>query len=139
MSKEIYYESGIVDTRYDESTKSIMVTWMNLGPHDYLRPCLEAQVDCVKNDGAKIIIVDTVTAKGTLSMVDQNWLATDVFPVYEAYGVKAVITAVPKRFATQLAANQWEKTGSQFGVDFVNAASVEAAEKLAEEYLAGIR
>lgn len=137
MSKNIYTKEGIVETIYDPSIQTIIVTWINLGPHNYLRPCLEAQVECVRNDGAKIILVNTAKAKGVLSQVDQTWLATDVFPVYEEYGVKAVITVIPRQIFAQLAARQWQKTGRQFGVDFVDTGSYEDALELAKKYVSG--
>lgn len=137
MSKDIYTVQGFVETIYDPTIKTIIVTWKNLGPHNYLRPCLEAQVECVREDGAKVILVNTATAKGVLSQVDQSWLATDVFPVYEEHGVKAVITVVPKQVFAKLAARQWQKTGRQFGVDFVDTGSYEAALELAKKYVSG--
>jgi hypothetical protein len=134
MVKDLYTVDGVVETSYDPSIKSIIVTWIHLGPHDHLRPCLEAQVDCVENDGAKVILVDTAESTGVLAQVDQTWFGEYVFPTYQRNGVKAVITVVPKSALTNLAAKQWQKTGSDFGVDFVEVDTIKTARKLAADY-----
>ncbi len=135
MKKEIYTVEGVVETIYDPEIKSIIVTWYDFNQVGHLRPCLEAQVECVRNDGAKAVVVDTTKAKGMLEEVDQKWLGTHVFPVYEEYGVKAVVTILPKSSLTLLSAKQWQMTGSAFGVDFVETGSLNMALEIVNQYL----
>jgi hypothetical protein len=135
MKKDIYTVEGVVETVYDPTIKSILVTWYDFSQFGILRPCLEAQVECVREDGAKMIIVDTRQAKGMLEQIDQEWLGTNVFPVYEEYGVKAVITIVPKSSLTLLSAKQWQMTGSAFGVDFVETQSFDTALDIVNQYM----
>ena len=135
MKKDIYTVKGVVETIYDPAIRSVIVSWYDFSQFGILRPCLEAQVECVREDGAKMIIVDTRKAKGMLEQIDQEWLGTNVFPVYEEYGVKAVITIVPKSALTLLSAKQWQMTGSAFGVDFVETQSFDTALEIVKQYM----
>jgi len=127
MSKLLYQQPDVVSAEYDAATNAVIVTWQNLGPHNYLRPCLAAQNKSVKGDGAKYIIVDTSEAKGVLKQEDQEWFATELFPELQAAGLKAIITIVPKAALTKMATRQWTRTGAQFGIEFYDAASMEDA------------
>lgn len=135
MKKDIYAIKDVVETIYDPAIRSIIVTWYDFNQFGILRPCLEAQVECVREDGAKMIIVDTTKAKGIIEQLDQEWLGTHVFPVYEEYGVKAVITILPKSSLTLLSAKQWQMTGSAFGVDFVETSSFNTAMDIVKQYM----
>ena len=130
MTKDLYSVAGIVETEYDSATKTIICTWIHLGPHAHLRPCLQAQVDCVVAHATKAIIIDTSESQGVLTQEDQGWIGDYVFPTYQAHGVKAVITVLPQSALTNMAAKRWQKTGSGFGIEFIEADSVATAKKI---------
>lgn len=136
MRKVLYAVDGIVEAVFDPSMNCIIVTWTDLGPHEYVQPCLESQIACVKTDGAKVIIVDTADSMGELTPEQQSWLGTHAFPAFQRYGLKAVITVIPKDEQSRMAANQWQITGSGFGFDFVEVATLKVAQNLAKMYAA---
>ena len=134
MTKKLYHQPNIVETVYEPDTKSIIAAWQNLGPHDYLRPCTEAQLKCARQDDAKVVIVDTSKAKGVLKQEDQEWFGTYLFPKLQAAGIKAIITIVPSDALAKLTARQWTRTGQQFGVEFIDTATLQTARQLAKQY-----
>ncbi len=135
MSKRIYQQPNVVEAVYEPGTKSIVVTWQDLGPHNYLRPCTEAQLKCAQEDGAKVIIVDTSKAKGVLKQDDQEWFGTYLFPQLQAAGIKSIITVLPESALSKLTAKQWSSTGKQFDVEFVDTATLKVARQLAKQYV----
>ena len=130
MTTDVYCVDGVVETIYDAATQTMTCTWIHLGPHAHLRPCLQAQVDCVIAHDTRAIIVDTADAKGVLTQDDQAWIGEYVFPTYQANGLKALITVLPKSALTGLAAKRWQKTGSNFGFDFMDADSLATAKQI---------
>jgi hypothetical protein len=49
-------------------------------------------------------------------------------------GVKAIITGLPGDALSEWAARQWNRTGTQFGIEFIETGSLEVARELAEKY-----
>ncbi len=135
MQKEIYKADNIVEAIYDSDLKSIIVTWYSFDSFEHLRLCLEAQLDCAKNNDVKVFVVDTRKAKGMLDQSDQDWFATNMFPALEKYKTKAVITVLPQSALTLLSAKQWQMTGNSFGMDFIDTASLDAAMELIQNYI----
>ncbi len=136
MNTDVYSVEGVVETLYDAATKTMTCTWLHLGPHAHLRPCLQAQVDCVIAYDTQAIIVDTTDSKGVLTQEDQAWIGEYVFPTYQAQDLKVVITVLPKSALASLAAKHWQKTGSTFGFDFMEADSLATAKQIVAELAA---
>ena len=113
---------------------TIVVAWANLGPLEYLRPTLEVQRECMKTRETRVIIVDTSITEGVLTQEDQERFQTDIFPEFEPNGVKALITVLPQSALSRLAARQWMRTGSQFGVEFIDVDILETALNVAKDY-----
>lgn len=111
--KTIFSEKAIVDTTYDEKSKTIHVKWHALGGHNFVRPSCLAQADAVKK-GAKFIIVDVSQCKGTPSQDDQDFFGKTLFPEFEKNGLRALITVVPATGVGKMGANRWKKTASSF-------------------------
>ena len=134
MSRVLYDVSNTVEAVYDRNINSIVVTWTHLGPHDHLRPCVKAQLECVKRDGAKALVVDTSNATGVLKQEDQEWFNTQLFPSLQAAGLKAIITVVPQNALTKLAARQWQSSGRKSGIEFIQTESRTTALERAKTY-----
>lgn len=134
MPNAFYQVEDIVEFSYDAATKTILAAWTNLGPHDYMRPALEAQQNYIRQNDVKVIIIDTAQAKGVAKQEDQNWFQSVIFPELEALGVKAVITVLPVSALSRLAARQWNRTGQLFGIDFIDADTLETARSIAQDY-----
>ena len=81
-----------------------------------------------------MVIVDTSKAKGVLKQEDQEWFGTYLFPKLQAAGIKAIITIVPGDALSKLTARQWTRTGQQFGVEFIDTATLQTARQLAKQY-----
>jgi len=132
MSEHFFQVEGVVDARYDASLASMIVHWHDLGPHDHLRPCCEAQLTCAKERGAKAMILETSRAKGVLSKEDQQWFPDYLFPSFEKIGLEKIITVVPADAFARLAANYWQNLGKQFGIEFFETGSLAHAIKIIE-------
>lgn len=130
MTIDLYSIANIVETQYDPATQTITCTWHHLGPHDHLRPCLQAQVDCVLAHTTKAIVIDTSASQGVLTQEDQAWIGEYVFPSYQSRGLKAVITVLPQSALTNMSAKRWQKTGAGFGIDFIETDSVMTAKQI---------
>ena len=134
MHQVLYNSDDVVAAHYDQPLNTIIVTWTFLGPHDYLRPCLEAQLECAREDNAKSVIIDTSNATGVLDQSDQEWFGTTLFPEMQKAGVKAIITVTPENAIPKMASKQWQSVGLQFGIDFIETGSLETAKELAQQY-----
>lgn len=124
----LYDAPGNTSASYDAANQTVIAKWDNFPAGGHFRPCLEAQVNCVRNQGAKFVIVDVATTQGVPSQEDQQWLGEYVFPSYESAGLKAVVTIVPADALTRLGANRWQQTGSAFKFDMFEVASLEDAQ-----------
>ena len=68
------------------------------------------------------------------SRVPEPWFGTYLFPKLQAAGIKAIITIVPSDALAKLTARQWTRTGEQFGVEFIDTATLQTARQLAKQY-----
>lgn len=132
MRKKLYVVDEIVEAVFDSANKCILVTWIDTQPHDHFRPCVQAQLECVKTDGAKVLIIDTPNVP---SQENLNWLKNHVYPVYQEQGVKAVIIVGSRNPENREATAQWHISGSGFGFDFIEVASRQIAQDLAKMYI----
>lgn len=131
---EFFTKPGVVKNVYDSSLSAIIATWTDLGPHDFARPCVEAQLEVIRKNPVKVMIVDAYNAVGVLKSLDQDWLGEEVFPKYEQAGLRAVITVPSKSALSRLSSNQYQQTGSDFKIDFVEVESLEEAIEMAGKY-----
>lgn len=129
MSTVFYEKPGVVTCTLEG--KKIIVKWNQMHKGDIVKECCLAQADKVQF-GAKVIIVDVVDATGALPQETQDWLASTFFPKVHQFGVKAIITVLPKSALTKLTAKQWMSNGSPFGFEMFDAASLEDAHTLAD-------
>ena len=121
-----YEEAGIVLAQADGTTRTLLVRWDDLGPHDYIRPCCEAQIREVQG-GARFLILDTSESTGAISQDDQAWLGESLFPRLAEAGLEAIVTVVPRNAMAKLSSRGWARTASPFGFDMFEAASEEDA------------
>ena len=135
MRTTVFKQDGIVHVEYDTALKATISTWQNLGPHDYMVPSMNAEIDWCKENEVRVCIVDTSEATGVPSQEEQNWYADFAYPAFQAAGVKAIITVIPKSAISKLATSQWNKTGSQFEIDFIDAPTMEEAIRAAKVYI----
>ncbi len=134
MEKVLYMQPDIVKVIYDFGMKTIIAHWDNLGPHNYVQLCTKAQLACVRQDKAKVIIMDTAKAKGVMNLTDQAWLGTYLFPELYKAGLRAVITVTPTEATTKLSTQRWNRTGQLSEISFVEVSSFEAAREIAKRY-----
>ncbi len=132
MGETFFQVANVVDATYDAATATMLVHWHDLGPHDHLRPCCEAQLACAKANGAKAMILETSQAKGVLSKEDQQWFPDYLFPAFEKVGLEKIVTVVPADAFARLAAKYWQNLGKQFGIEFYETGSLANARKLIE-------
>lgn len=137
MKEQLYKEPDITTCIYDTEKNSVVVKWHKLSGHDHLRPCLEAQMKCVKEKGAKFVVVDVSSAQGTPTQEDQDWFGTKVFPFFDKQGLKALITILPQSALTKLGAKTWQKTSIGFSFSNYEVGSLKAAGELVQSIMDG--
>lgn len=129
-SNKLYSAPGVVDVAFDASKRLIFVKWHSFAAAGHFRPCLDAQVEVVRQRAVDFIIVDVTTATGLPTAEDQDYLVQQVFPVYRDFGVAGVISIVPAAGLTRLGANRWQKSGAQFGFGMYETGSIDDARSL---------
>ncbi|MBI3805641.1 MAG: hypothetical protein HY282_17970 [Nitrospirae bacterium] len=134
LDKVVYKIEKVVEVDCNQTLKIMTARWYNLGPHEYMRPCINAEIDCTRKKLANALIVDTSQATGVFSQEDQQWLAEYAIPELAKAGLKAVITVLPKKAGTLLATMRWKRNGSQSGTDYLEADSLQTALDLAKKY-----
>ncbi len=133
--RTFFEEAGIVRAEIDRATRTMIVTWQNLGPHDHIRPACEAQLREVKG-GARYLILDTSETGGVVSQDDQAWFGEVLFPAFADAGLEAIVTVVPESAIAQLSSKGWMRTASPFGFEMYEAASVEDAARVIDGQVA---
>ena len=134
MKNNIYNAPGFVDTWYEPDKGIIAAKWHKLTTREHVRLSCEEQLKVAQTTNAKCIIVDTSTAEGVPFPEDQKWFGDYLFPNMQKAGIKAIITVLPQNALTRLGTNTWNKTGSLFDMDFVDAASFEDAVDISSRY-----
>lgn len=133
--RTVYKKEGRVKMDYNSETGVIYVTWKNMyDQKDTLHVC-ERALKQVQN-GAKVIIIDMLKAKGVILEETQNWFQSYLFPNFARAGTLRVIINIDSKIpVVRLAAHRWTEKGAGFGFDIITVRSREEAAKAAVEYL----
>ncbi len=130
----VYEKPGYVKTEVDSSLKAVIVYWENLYDGQIVKESCLAQLEQVKAGKVNKVIVESSKADGVPPQDVQEWFGKELFPQFNANGVKAIITVVPESALTKLAAKRWKNTGSPFGFDMLEVDSLETAIEQAKKY-----
>jgi hypothetical protein len=131
----LYKKETIVQTEFDSKQKIIVVTWKSLSGHPYLKECVQMHVDLVKEKGAQALIIDVSEATGVPTQEEQSWFGSYVFPNYDKYGLKIIVTILPKSALTEMSARKWNQTASTFRFNTFETGSKENAFELVSQEL----
>jgi hypothetical protein len=134
MKTNIYNEEGWVDTWYESINNTVVSKWYKFTTPIHVRKSCEAQMKAVEQYKVKAAIVDSSQAEGVPYLEDQKWFEDVLFPKFQILGVKAVITVLPNNALTRLGVKTWLNTGKKFGMEFIEVATYEDANK----YVIGI-
>ena len=130
---EIYKSEGYVDVKYNEELKSLLVNWKFFG--NEVRNSCQAQLDFIKTNEVKSIIVDTSEATGIVKASDQIWFYNYLFPEFEKNGIETIVTITSKDALTRLSNKTWSNTGKSFAIKFIETPSVESAISKLKKYI----
>jgi len=98
------------------------------------KECVTAQVEQMRL-GAKCLIVDVSKAQSVPPQETQKWFGSWVLPEMAKAGCIGIITVTGDAL-TKLATRQLNKSGEVHSIGMYEAASLEAARKLAQELVA---
>lgn len=125
---------GICALGYDDSVKSVIITWL-INDDAVFRAMLEEQLVLIHRHAAATVIVDTSAVRGVLNDENQQWLTDNFFPRLSSSGLAALISVVPKSAIAALT-NLRSFRGCDVAFDLVEVASLPAAMTRAAEYAA---
>lgn len=134
MKTPLYNAPGYGSAWYESTNQCIYAQWENMLTKEHMRPSCEAQLKAAAQYKAKAVIIDSSNSKGLPVPEDQKWFGDYLFPNMQKAGIKAIITVLPKDALAKLGAKTWIKTGSMFGIDFLEVGSVPEAENQAKNY-----
>lgn len=131
----VYIKKGFVKIDYNSEHGIVYVTWKNMyDQKDTVHVC-EETLKLVQN-GAKVIIIDMLKAKGAILEETQNWFQSYLFPAFARAGTLRVIINIDSKIpVVRLAAHRWTQKGEGFGFDIISVNSREEAAKAAVEYI----
>lgn len=130
MTKVLYEQPGIVKAEYERAVNGVLVHWSDLGPHDYLRPCVESQLNSVLADGARTIVVNLLAASGAPDPGDLARLGEELLPRLGQGGLRAIIIVGGRRDGT----GPWREAARKYGIESQDCDGLGPALELARRY-----
>lgn len=126
---------GVGSIGYDDSIKSVILTWFK-NDDSIFRERMETELRLVVERGLRTVIVDTSQARGVLSLENQAWIAEDFFPRLSKTGVRALVSVVPQSAIAHLT-NKRSFNDAQVPFEIVQVNSVADAHEVAVRVMNG--
>lgn len=127
METEISNIPGKMRTTWREDVKAVVDTWETylVTLEEFKQAVLVKGVDYAKTNGGVAWIVDSSAAKGVFTPQIQEFIGSDVFPMFAKIGVKYFITISSKvSNLTNLTVNQYAAKTGPCGLQLIELNSV---------------
>jgi hypothetical protein len=137
VAQDVVFEiPGTFTCRWDAPSRSIIGTWHSFRTAK-VAEIVTRHLTEGGNRGAKTCVVDVSEIKGVLAPEDATWVEKNGSVLAAKAGIAAIVNVVPASALTKMGADRWLKAVSSNGVGAYTCASIEDAQQIARNVLAG--
>ena len=126
---EIYNVPGKLTVTWEASVRAVVDTWTDyeVTVDEFKTAVLDKGIGYAKANDGQAWIVDSRKAVGNFSGECQDFIDSDIFPVFAAAGIKYFITIKAENPLTNLTVRSYQAKTDSHGLELVEVASVEDA------------